>query len=557
MIAGCTISYAKAIENNTSDDENWTNLKLWYRRPAKDWETQALPIGNGRLGAMVFGRVKAERIQLNEDTLWGGYFRDATNPQALAALPEVRRLVFEGKHFEAKALMLKKMIGIPSGVPSYQSLGDLHLEFAHTGTFTDYRRSLDLDTAITEITYTINGVRFRREVFASVPDNVVVVHITASRPGSINCTATMTRKKMPAIYENKDAYLDYDETGWDIYKTDISQDNNRIILCGQINCKHHETGKNVGMRYESHVLAKTKVGRLSSKNGKLKIEGANELLLLIAAATDYRGRNPTQICRRDLELAKEKSYKKLRDAHIADHRSLFRRVAINLGKSDNAELPTDEHLASVRQGKQDPELTALCFQFGRYLLMASSRPGCMPANIQGIWNELLQAWNDSDYHLNINLQMIYWPTEVCNLAECHLPLFDWMEKNLVPSGCRTAKVHYGCRGWVAHHLSDLWGYSAPACSAWPTGGALLCDSLWEHYAFGGNREFLKNKAYPIIKGATEFFLDYLIEEPTHKWLVTCPSRFPEHGGLRAGKFRISYLVNCVSPEEACGGVLLV
>ena len=481
-------------------------LTLWYTDPAGEW-VQALPVGNGRLGAMVFGGFPKERIQLNEETLWDGYPRDTTNPKALEALPKVRKLLFEDKNEAATALAGKTMMGVPERIKSYQSLGDLFLTMPTTRNVADYRRELDLDTGIATTSYRMNGVRYQREVFASAPDQVIVVRLTADKPGAIDTRVTMTREQ--------DAMC-------------LTAGDDRLILRGQIQTKHHETEEVVGMRFEAHVLALPVGGMLANAVGRLDITGADVVTLLVTAATDYRGEDPKTLCRRYIDAAR-KPYESLREAHIADHRRMFRRVTLDLGQSENDDLPTDHRLAAVKKGADDPGLVALYFQLGRYLLMGSSRPGCLPSNLQGVWNEHMNApWN-SDYHTNINLQMNYWPAEVCNLAECHVPLFDYMD-SLVMSGERTAKVHYGCRGWVVHHLSDVWGFTTPADGVWgiwPVGAAWLCQHPYEHYLFSGDKEFLAERAYPLMKGAALFMLDFLVEDPKGR-LVTNPSHSPEN-----------------------------
>jgi len=488
------------------------DLALWYTQPAKQW-TEALPVGNGRLGAMVFGNATDERIQLNEDTLWDGYSRDTTNPEALEALPEVRRLLFEGKNAEATKLAGEKMMGRPMGVESYQSLGDLHIVCPAAGAVADYRRSLDLDTGIATTTWTADGVRFTREVFASAPDNVIVVHLTADKPAAITCAVTITRQQDAAS---------------------LSEGSDRIILRGQIKREHDQTHQNVGMKFEAHILARATGGRVASRDGKLNVEKADELILLIAGATNYRGGEPSDLCRAHLAAAAD-SCEQLCARHVADHRRLFRRVSLDLGRTENAALPTDQRLAAIARGEADPSLVALYFQFGRYLLMSCSRPGDMPANLQGVWSEHMKApWN-ADYHTNINLQMNYWPAEVANLGECHLPLFDYMRDCLAESGNRTAKVHYGCDGWVVHHLSDVWGFTTPADGVWGVwlmGGAWLAQHPYEHYLFTQDKTFLRETAYPLMKGAAEFMLDYLVEAPQGTpvagRLVTNPSHSPEN-----------------------------
>ncbi|GMV91054.1 MAG: alpha/beta hydrolase [Candidatus Hydrogenedentota bacterium] len=482
-------------------------LSLWYRTPAEAW-TEALPIGNGRLGAMVFGGVSKERIQLNEETVWDGKRFDRTNPNALEALPEVRRLLFEGKNETAAKLAGETMMGIPERINSYQSLGDLWIAFPEDGEARDYRRSLNLDTGVVAVDYTIDGVRFHRETFASAPAQAVVTRITTDRPGTITLDLSFTREQ--------DAVC-------------LSEGNDRLILRGQIAAPKDDEENPVGVRFESHLLVQVDGGETENADGVLEVEGANEVTLLVVAATDYRGGDPESQCRQYLERIAEQTYDELRTEHIADHESLFRRVSMDLGEDPHPELPTDERLAKQREGVNDPHLVELYFQYGRYLLMGSSRPGCLPANLQGLWNEHMNApWN-SDYHTNINLQMNYWPAEVTNLAECHVPLFDYMN-SLVPSGEHTAQVHYGCRGWVVHHLSDIFGFTAPADGVWgiwPMGAAWLAQHPYEHYLFSRDEMFLRKDAYPLMKGAALFMLDYLVEDPQGR-LVTNPSHSPEN-----------------------------
>ncbi|HUW62929.1 MAG TPA: glycoside hydrolase family 95 protein [Candidatus Bathyarchaeia archaeon] len=481
------------------------DLTLWYERPAADWNA-ALPVGNGRLGAMVFGAVPAERIQFNEETLWDGYERDRINPKALEALPEVRRLLFEGKNEEAATLANDTMLGIPPRVDSYQSFGDLLIEVPEPSVVDRYRRDLDLTTGIAGVDYKVDGVRYTREVFASSPNQVIVLRMTASRPGKIDARLTMTRAQDAAC---------------------SSMDEHTLVLRGQIQRKHHETGEIVGRKFEAWLTARPEGGTITADGATLIVRGADALTVAIAAATDYRGTDPASQCRDTLAALPD--YDVLRDRHIADHQSLFNRVSLDLGHSKNADLPTDGRLKAVKRQANDPGLVALYFQYGRYMLMGSSRPGDLPANLQGVWNQEMNApWN-SDYHTNINLQMNYWPAEVVNLAECHLPLFDYMA-SLIPSGTRTATEMYGARGWVVHHLSDLYGFTVPAdgiWGVWPMGAAWLAQHPYEHYLFSEDTAFLRDTAYPLMKGAALFILDYLVEDPEAR-LVTNPSHSPEN-----------------------------
>ena len=495
----------------TNTDTN--NLVLWYQKPAEAW-TDALPIGNGRLGAMVFGGVERERIQLNEETLWDGGPRDTNNPKALEALPKVQQLLFDDKNEEATKLAGETMLGVPERIKSYQSLGDLFLEFSHDGDPTEYRRELNLNTGIAKTTYRCGDVNFSREVFATAVDNLIVVRIESGTAGQLAFDIAITREQ--------DATVEAIAA-------------NILRLDGQCG--------NDGMHFSVYLQVQIEGGKVQSENEQLAVRDANRVTLLLAAATSYINQkdasgSPHALCEGHLTDIDAKSYRTVRANHIADHQDLFQRVHLDLGTTDAANLPTDERLEAVKAGASDPELVALYFQYGRYLMMGSSRPGCLPANLQGIWNEHMNApWN-SDFHTNINLQMNYWVPEICNLAECHIPLFDYME-TLVGPGGRTAKSHYGANGWVVHHLSDVWGFTTPADGTWgiwPVGAAWLCEHVWEHYLFGGDKDFLIGQGYPLMKGAARFILDFLVEAPEDTplagKLVTNPSHSPENSFLK-------------------------
>lgn len=490
-------------------------LTLWYRRPANVWE-EALPVANGRLGAMVFGGVDRERLQLNEDTLWDGYPVDANNPASLTALPEIRRLLFAGRNREAVDLAGKTMLGQPSRVKPYQSLGELLLQFPDMASVSDYRRSLDLDTAVASVCYDHDGVTTTREIFASAPANCLVVRLTADQPGSVDVRLTMTREQDAKCISHP-------------------VDQQAILLRGQINRKDDQ-GKNRGLRFATVVKVVPVGGVVSNADGVLAVTGADAVTLLVAAATDYRDSEPEQRCQETVNAAAAQSYETLKSQHVADHQRFFRRVELDLGCTGEqvANLPTDERLVRLKRGEPDPGLAAMHFQFGRYLLISSSRPGTMPANLQGLWAwQMNPPWN-ADYHLNINLQMNYWPAETTNLADCHTPLFDLME-GLVEPGQRTASVMYGAEGWVAHHLTDAWGFTAPAdgpWGIWPVGAAWLALHPWEHYAFSRDETFLRTRGWPLMKGAARFILDFLVEAPAGTplagRLVTNPSHSPEN-----------------------------
>jgi alpha-L-fucosidase 2 len=474
---------------------------LWYRQPAPEWN-QGLPLGNGRLGAMIFGTASRERIQLNEESLWMP--TTATdNPEALKHLPDVRRLLFAGDPIEANRLAEKYLMGRPSRVQSYQTLGELRLTMEH-GQATEYRRELNLDTAIARVTYRVGDVRFTRETFASHPDQVVVVRLTADAPGKTSLNIWMDRPQ-------------------DAVTTTIGDD--RLDMIGCIACGR-------GPSFQASLKVIPSGGRVEGFPERIFVDGANAVTLVLAARTNYRGADPKKDVDARLAAAAAKPYERLKSDHVADHQSLYRRVQLRLGSTPAAiaALPTDERLDRVRKGEQDRGLESLYFQYGRYLLIASSRPGDLPANLQGVWNDSLKApWN-SDYHTNINLQMNYWPAEVTNLAELHEPLFDFLDRLREP-GRRTARIHYGAkRGFVVHHLTDIYGYTAPAdlprSGLWPTGAAWLAEHLWEHYLFGRDRAFLA-KAYPTMKEAAEFFLEYLVPDPKGR-LVSGPSLSPEN-----------------------------
>ncbi len=474
-------------------------MTLWYRQPATRW-LQALAVGNGRLGAMVFGGVNLERIQLNEDTLWSGGPLDRHNPDALHHLPRVRELLFEGKYEEGNKLADKYLMGEPRRIEPYQSLGDLWIDFEDVDEVRDYRRELDLMRGVVRVTYRVGEVEFRREVFASAPDNVVVIRMSADKPGMISARFRLTREQ--------DA-------------ESRTEGFNTLILEGQC-----DEGK--GVEFEARMLIEREGGAVTGSRDSIKVNGADSVTLILAAATSYRGDDPSEVCANHLNAAR-KSFEELRETHVSEHEPWMRRVEIRLGDGTKRDTPTDERLSAVKNGADDPGLLAQYFQVGRYLLLGSSRPGCLPANLQGLWCEQMNPpWN-CDYHFNINLEMNYWPAEVCNLPECAQPLFEYLDSLREP-GRVTAAKHYDCRGFVAHHLSDVWGFTVPADGVWglwPVGAAWLCQHPWEHYQFGGDKEFLLKKAYPVMRDAAVFCLDFLIED-TEGRLVTNPSTSPEN-----------------------------
>lgn len=487
---------------------NATTQKLWYRQPAAKWE-EALPIGNGRLGAMVFGGVAEERLQLNEDTIWAGEKRDRNNPNGAKAIPEVRRLLLAGKVKEAEELADKNIISMPRRMPPYQPLGDLKLRFFGQENATDYRRELDLDAGIARVSYKVGTTQFTREVFASAPDQVIVIRLTSDKPRRISLAAMMTREANVTM---------------------LLVSGNRIVFAGEA-IPHGDRQKDerkVGVKFHALLEALSEGGKLRVEGNDLIIEGANAVTLVLAAATNFKEKNPSAKCEQYLAAAK-KPYARLRAAHVSDHQRLFRRVDFKLAAT-TPDLPTDERLKRVQAGETDLALEALYFQFGRYLLMASSRPGTMAANLQGIWNDSLTPSWDSKFTININTEMNYWPAEVTNLSELHEPLFDLLE-NARADGRNVAKNLYGARGFVMHHNTDGWGHAVPidgvGSGLWPMGAAWLSLHLWDHYDYTRNKVFLEFRAYPVLKEAAEFFLDYLVDDGKGH-LITGPSISPEN-----------------------------
>ena len=651
-------------------DQAGPAMTLWYSKPAADWEREALPIGNGRLGAMIFGGADRERIALNEESVWSGSRAQNDRAEASKNLPEIRRLLLAGKNVEAEELVNQTFTcqgagsgrGSGSNVPfgCYQSLGDLNIvwltadkplalntwkratvakddvpaavkpdaadadwadyviedgkvvkgsgetirdkwvvlrhrldltagQVARLGVLTigpaamggaiyvngtevgqlagwqaaknvtvrfdvarflkpgvnivaiaahhyrsggglpstvvldprenaeGYRRGLDLRDAIATVRYRRDGVTFTREAFASAPDEVMVFRFSADRPGSISFAAMMDRMERFETAPDGPAGL---------------------VMTGKLKSGVADMD---GLTYVARLRAVNRGGKVTVAGDSLRVESADEVVLFVAAATNYQGfagrgtADPLKATKEDLDKASAKSYDALRAAHVAEHRGYFDRVSLTLddGKPDSrkaAELPTDERLAAFAKGEADPALAGLYFNFGRYLLISSSRPGTMPANLQGIWAQGIQTpWN-CDYHLDINVQMNYWPAEVCNLGDCHTPLLKLIE-SLQKPGAATAKAYYDANGWVAHVITNVWGFTAPGESAsWgatASGSAWLCEHLWERYAYSGDKSYLK-WAYPIMKGSAEFYLDMLIAEPAHGWLVTAPSNSPEN-----------------------------
>ncbi|GAA0289639.1 alpha-L-fucosidase 2 [Gracilibacillus halotolerans] len=483
------------------------NKRLWYKQPAKDWN-EALPIGNGRIGGMVFGHVHRERVQLNEDSVWYGGPRDRHNPDVLENLPQIRKLLSDGRLKEAEELAALTMTGTPETQRHYEPLGDLMIRFAHTetGVF-HYERELDLETAIASVHYTLDKVTYKRELFTSYPDKVMVMRLTASEAHSISFKVRLDRGNG----------RNFDEL------EAVTEDT--LVMRG-------ETGGSNGIMFRSAVKAIAENGAVKTLGNHLIVENADAVTLILTAATSFRYENPEQQCLETIQLAANKTYEELRQAHIEDYQELFNRVQLDIGTQDDRilDLGTDQRLERLKEGKQDLALITTYFNFGRYLLISSSRPDSLPANLQGIWNkEMLPPW-DSKFTININAQMNYWPAELGNLSECHEPLFDHIER-IKENGRKTAQVMYGCRGFTAHHNTDIWGDTAPQdiympATIWPMGAAWLSLHLWEHYEFTRDKQFLE-KSYDTLKEAALFFVDFLIENKDGL-LITSPSVSPEN-----------------------------
>ncbi len=493
----------------SEDKEHEQELKLWYDKPAKQW-VEALPVGNGRLGAMVSGDPVNEVFQLNENTLWAGGPNRNDNPAAKDALAEVRNLIFEGRFAKARDLIDQNMISKKSHGMSYQTAGNLKLSFPGHENYTDYYRELDINKAIVAYSYKVDGVKYKTSVFSSHPDEVIIARIEADKTGVINFSATLERPSEVTVSTN----------GTD-----------ELIMSGICSDQEGIQGK---VAFYAKVKIITNGGTVSAENGLLTVKDASEATLYISVATNFNNYkdvsgNAKKRVNRYLDKAIQKDYKQALMEHIADYRSFFNRVKLDLGETDSVKNTTDVRIKEFAKGN-DPQLVALYFQFGRYLLISSSRPGTQPANLQGIWaGTLFPAW-DSKYTVNINTEMNYWPSEITNLSEMNEPLVK-MVCELAETGKQTAKDMYGARGWVLHHNTDIWRINGPVDGAnwgmWPMGGAWLSQHLYEKYAFTGDIDYLQS-VYPVIKEAALFFVDFLVEEPVNNWLVVSPSVSPEN-----------------------------
>lgn len=511
------------------------NLKLWYAQPANEW-VEALPLGNSRLGVMVYGIPAQEELQLNEETVWGGGPHRNDQPNALQALPKVRQMIFDGQFDEARAMIDKEFKTPQNGMP-YQTIGSLMLNFPGHEKYTNYYRDLNIENATATTRYTVNGTTYTREIFSSFTDDVIIVRLTADGEGTLDFTAGY---KSPLQHHT-------------VFKKD-----GKLILSGK--GQEHE-GIPGAIRLENQTYIQAPDGKVSVESDRIVVSGAKTATIYISAATNFVNYNnvsgnESKRATNYLKAALKTPYETAKANHIAYYQKQFNRVKFDLGTTPAAKEQTHLRLRNFNNG-EDISLAALFFQYGRYLLISSSQPGGQPANLQGIWNnDLLAPW-DGKYTININLEMNYWPAEVTNLSETHLPLVQ-MVKELSESGKQTAKDMYGCNGWVTHHNTDLWRSCGVVDGAdwgmWPNGGAWLTQHLWQRYLYNGDKEYLR-EVYPAMKGSADFFLDHLIEHPEYKWMVTSPSNSPEHAPKRKNGHKTPVDAGCTMDNQIAFDVL--
>jgi alpha-L-fucosidase 2 len=509
---------------SVADELRGNPLVLWYRQPAIRW-MESLPVGNGRLGAMVFGGTDCERIALNESTLWSGEPGAHENPATREHLAEIRTALFEGRYAQAQSLCQRYVVGRRRNYGTHLPMGDLLLRFANSGNeVREYRRELDLDRAIARVAYAVGDTRYEREVLCSNVDQVLMARLTCGAPGQLSFDVSIDGGENP-------------------YETHI-EGTDTLVVTGHAYEKKHSDGQ-CGVGFRGQVKLVVAGGQVTASAKALRVERADTATLFVAINTDFGGRNPEALCRAQLDAAAGKTYDQMREVHVADHQRLFRRVELDLGTTEAAAMPTDQRLEQIQNGGNDPQLVTMFFQYGRYLLIAGSRENSpLPTNLQGIWNDNLackMGWT-CDFHMDINTQQNYWPAEVCNLTECHEPLFNLIESLRVP-GRKTAREAYGCMGWVCHVFTNAWGFTAPGWGlGWGlhvTGGIWLASHLWDHYVFTGDRVFLAQRVYPVLKEAAEFFLEYMVEHPAYHYLVTGPSPSPENAFIAPDGSRCS------------------
>ncbi|WP_229214978.1 glycoside hydrolase family 95 protein [Dyadobacter bucti] len=515
---------------NSNSAHAQQNLKLWYKQPARNW-SEALPVGNGRIGAMVFGGVNEELIQLNEETLWsGGPANKNPNPDAYKYLPQVRKAL-ENEDYKLAEELTKKIQGLFT--ESYEPLGDLMIRQELAGKPSAYRRELDISNAVSTTTFTSEGTEYSREVFISAPDQVMVVKLKAGKKGALNFTASTSS---PLVYNN--VAIANDQLAMKGQAPSHTDPN--YLQTMEIPVVYNDPSQCKGMRFELRLKVKESDGEVTTDSAGVHVRNASEVVLLLSAATSFNGfdkcpdkdgKNETALAEQYLQPALAKSFDVLKTAHVKDYQHFFNRTSLVLNGNPVPDKAMDERLKDYTEGARDPGLEMLYFQFGRYLLISSSRPGGIPANLQGIWNSHVRPPWSSNFTTNINTQMNYWMVETANLSELHTPLLD-MIGQLEKTGTETAKNYYRAKGWTLHHNTDIWATTnpvsgSPSWANWPMGGAWLCQHLWEHYQFTGDQEFLSKTAYPLMKSAAIFCLDWLIEDQNGK-LVTSPSTTPEN-----------------------------
>jgi alpha-L-fucosidase 2 len=492
--------------------QNNSDLKLWYNTPSGTTWENALPIGNGRLGAMVYGNVEKEIIQLNEHTVWSGSPNRNDNPEALATLPEIRKLILEGKYKEAEKLAGKAIISKKSHGQMFQPVGNLELMFNGHENYSNYYRELDIEKAVAKTFYTVGGVTYTREALASLTDKVIVLRLTASKPNSISFISSFTTPQLNSTIKTN--------TG------------NELTITGTTSSHEGIEGK---VKFKGIARLKIEKGEISSNDSTITIRNANAVTIYISIATNFNNYsdisgNENERALVTLDKAYTKSFESIRKEHIKAYQNYFNRVTLNLGITDASKFPIDERLKKF-SSVNDPQLATLYFQYGRYLLISASQPGGQPANLQGIWNNKMRPPWDSKYTININAEMNYWPAEKTNLSELHEPFLQ-MVKDLSVTGRETAKVMYGAGGWMAHHNTDIWratgAVDGPFWGNWNAGGGWTSQHLWEHYQYTGDKTYLAS-VYPALKGAAKFFADFLIEHPKNHWLVASPDMSPENG----------------------------
>jgi alpha-L-fucosidase 2 len=494
-----------------SEDSSQENTMLWYRQPAAEW-TGALPIGNGSLGAMVYGTVEREHIQFNEETLWTGAPHDYAHPDAHKYLKKIRSLLFAGKQKEAEQLAMQEFMSIPLGQKAYQPFGDLYIDFPDHENYTDYRRELNINNALCTTSYKIDNVTYRREILASFPRRLIALHLTASKSNMLNFVIGMD-----AEHEKKS----------------IRTEENQQTLSVSV--------RDGVLRGVARIQVETD-GKVGTKDNKIEVTEAGKATVYLSAATNFVNykdvsKNPQKELDDIFAALNGVSYETIKREHVADYRNLFNRFHISFGISGREKLPTDERLHLFRESPVDPHLIALYAQYGRYLLISSSRPGTQPANLQGIWNRDIEPAWDSKYTTNINAEMNYWPAELTNLSECHEPLFDLI-KDCSETGVSVAREHYNCEGWILHHNTDIWRGTAPINHAnhgiWLGGGGWISMHLWEHYLFTRDVNFLRMRAYPLMRESARFYSQFLTTDPKTGLLISTPSNSPENGGLVVG-----------------------